>query len=461
MIHGRIEVEREVLGRDARDVRRGHARAGNGVGGRGAANPRGRDVHTRGVDVRAGAIVAEARLVVIDVRGVDGDDVLRRGRREGAGVEGAVARGDDDGDARSVRGLDGQVAGVAVASAEAHVRDGRFALLGGLLRDPRDALDDAGDRAAAEAVEDADGNEVHVLGEAVGLAADRARHVRPMAVLVRLRRLARGADAPGGAALELVVLQIDARVNDVHIDLVLRRAEGVDVGVRSLRLARRRGAHEPPIGVNLAGALERLHAAVLLDHAHDAILIVEELLKHDVLHAGGEADEASCLDVPLAELLEGVVGRGIELQHELPRSGLRGVRVQQHNVLALDDLLALAELRELNALGGREGQEGAEAQESADHDVDVRRRTAFSDSACSATGRDDDRLATTTATTTTAASASGTPYHAAEACPPHLSASNGSGGVRRSSTRRGSSVAKRGGRGWWFRGRRVARKVKT
>src|SRR5207247_398573 len=97
---------------------------------------------------------------------------------------------------------------------QAHVGDGRFArpVVGG---DPLDAGDDRRRRALAAAVEHADRDETHVLGHAVGGAADGARHVGAVTVAVARLPTVDGVEPAHGATAELVVAQADAGVDDV------------------------------------------------------------------------------------------------------------------------------------------------------------------------------------------------------------------------------------------------------
>src|SRR5262245_40942467 len=84
-----------------------------------------------------------------------------------------------------------------------------------VLGDPVDAGDHALVGAAAAAVEHAHGDELDLLGDAVGGAAARAGHVRAVAVAVVRRAAVDRVEARGGAPAELVVRGHDAGVDDV------------------------------------------------------------------------------------------------------------------------------------------------------------------------------------------------------------------------------------------------------
>lgn len=92
-------------------MRGGHAGAGDDVGGRVGADPRGEGVDAGGEDVDDAAVVAPRGLGVVDGDGADRDGLGRAGGRVVDCVDAVVARRDDRRDACAVGGGDGGVEG--------------------------------------------------------------------------------------------------------------------------------------------------------------------------------------------------------------------------------------------------------------------------------------------------------------------------------------------------------------
>jgi hypothetical protein len=136
-------------------------------------------------------------------------------------------------DAVGDRRADGVVERGARPAAEAHVRYGRLARLV-VPGDPVDAGDHARRGSAPVAVEDADADEPDALGDAVRRAADRAGHVRPVAVAVVGRAAVDSVVAADSAAAELAVVEADAGVDHVG----LHAGAGVEVHVGRAERAR-------------------------------------------------------------------------------------------------------------------------------------------------------------------------------------------------------------------------------
>ena len=96
--------------------------------------------------------------------------------------------------------------------------------------DPVDARDHARPRAAAGAVEHADGDEVDALRDAVRGASDRAGDMGAVAVAVVGRAAVDGVEAAHGSSAELVVAEQDAGVDHVGGDA--RAGRVIAVGAR-------------------------------------------------------------------------------------------------------------------------------------------------------------------------------------------------------------------------------------
>ncbi|KAL2292382.1 hypothetical protein FJTKL_09360 [Diaporthe vaccinii] len=95
----------------ARDVRGGHAGAGDDVGGRVGPDPRREGVDARGEDVDDAPEVAPRGLGVVDGDRADGDGLGRAGGRVVLCVDAVVARRDDRRDTCFVGGGHGGVEG--------------------------------------------------------------------------------------------------------------------------------------------------------------------------------------------------------------------------------------------------------------------------------------------------------------------------------------------------------------
>ncbi len=102
-----------------------------------------------------------------------------------------IIPGSDHGDdACVVDSLDGVVDGLREGSSKRHIHDGLSLAVRGcdVVGDPLHALQHARVGAGAAGVEDLNGHDVDVLGDAKGASAESAGDVAPMAVLVRVLR---------------------------------------------------------------------------------------------------------------------------------------------------------------------------------------------------------------------------------------------------------------------------------
>src|SRR5690606_39585335 len=111
---------------------------------------------------------------------------------------------------------DGGVESAVGAAAEGHVGDGRLDRGAG---HPVDAGDHLGGGAGAGVVQHPDGDDLRLLGDAVGAARDRAGHMGAVAVAVLGDVVVvDGVVAVGGATAEVVVRDAHAGVDDVRGD---------------------------------------------------------------------------------------------------------------------------------------------------------------------------------------------------------------------------------------------------
>src|SRR5690606_33342161 len=171
----------QVQGGRSGDVRAGHGGAGDGVGGRVTGAPGGGDGGAGREQVEHRAVVGVARAGVAGGGGADRDGLGDPGGRLGGGVGGLVAGRDDEGDAGGDGVADGGVESAVGAAAEGHVGDGRLDRVAG---HPVDAGDHLGGGAGAGVVQHPDGDDLRLLGDAVGAARDRAGHMGAVAVAV-------------------------------------------------------------------------------------------------------------------------------------------------------------------------------------------------------------------------------------------------------------------------------------
>ena len=211
-------------------------------------------------EIDAGAEIGEPGQVVGVAAGGDRDGLrLARGRFE-TGVPAAVAGGHHVDHAGGDRVAQGEVEGGGCIAAEAQVDYGRGAMVGG---DPVDAGDHTGVGAFAVAVEHAHGVDRDALGDAVGAAAEDARHVGAVAEAVVGCAAVDGIVAVAEAAVKFLVGGVDAGVDDIDVDAGAGGGIVIEAVDRQAALV---DAVEVPGGRKLFAA--RVHALVLLDEGH-------------------------------------------------------------------------------------------------------------------------------------------------------------------------------------------------
>lgn len=187
-----------------------------------AANVTRQHTHTGSEDIHARAVVREGRCAETRICGGDGEGVGcvcggLRGYGEWVAVLVAVAGCDHGEHVLRVRGLDGVCPRGRCAAAEGEVDDG----FGGagfgcdVADGPVEASQDRG-CGSCGALEDFDGDEVGLFGNAVGAPADCAGDVGTVAERVGVRA-ANGVVTEGCAAAELAMGDQDAGVDDVGV----------------------------------------------------------------------------------------------------------------------------------------------------------------------------------------------------------------------------------------------------
>ena len=140
---------------------------------------------------------------------------------------------------------DRRIGGLGEWSIQAQVREGgtQLALGRRVLDRPVEARQHVAQAAHAVLVQDLDGDEVGLLGDAEGARADGARHVRAVPGQVVVDTVLGEVGAELGPALELKMRRVDARVNDVGDGTGAGRIiEGVDAVIGGLALGDARQA---------------------------------------------------------------------------------------------------------------------------------------------------------------------------------------------------------------------------
>lgn len=198
-----------------------------------SANVGRQDGDTGGEDVDAGTVVGERSGAEAGVSGRNGEGVGcvgggLRGDGERVAVQVAVAGGDDGEHALGVGSLDGVGPGRGGRATEGQVDDGAgLAGLGGDVADGPVETGEDGGGGSRGALEDLDGDQVGLLSDTVGGAADGASNVGAVAESVGVGS-ADSVVAESGTAAELGVGNKDTGVDDVCVS-VLSSGGVVDV----------------------------------------------------------------------------------------------------------------------------------------------------------------------------------------------------------------------------------------
>lgn len=217
----------------------GHGGTRDGVDGVLAANPGGHDVKTRGEDVVALSVVGEVGTLVSQRRGTNGDGLLSGSWGVVTGVGVVVASGNSEVETSVNSGVDSEVEGDRLATTQAHVGGTALEALLLALSSGLDAtnvrfsselntLDDIGHGAGAVGAEDLDSVDVRLLGNTVLLTTNSTGAVGAVTVAILILVTLRDSLAPFGAALEVYVLSVGTRINDVDVD-ALATVIGVEV----------------------------------------------------------------------------------------------------------------------------------------------------------------------------------------------------------------------------------------
>ena len=277
------------------------------------------DVHARA------AVVGEGGARIGGGGGAHGQGLGQAREPGAAGVGGVVAGRHGVGHAVGDRAPQRRVEGRRREVADAHVRHRRLTRLM-IAGDPVHGGDSGARGAIAAAVEHPHGDQLGLLGDAVGRAADRTRHVRPVPVAVVGRAAVDGVIAGHGAPAEVSVRGVDAAVDDVGRHA--RPVVGGAVGVVERQVALVDPVQAPGGRGRLARV--RLHLAVLLDVGHRRVL--GQLQRLRLAHLGRKALHR----VQIAVLELGVVLAGERVDRLLRLALGQIVLVEDHDVVVGD-----------------------------------------------------------------------------------------------------------------------------
>ena len=222
------------------------------------------DAVTGGVDVDDVAVVGEARDDVALAGGADGADTRRGGRRGVLSIDAVVSGGDGNEDARFNERIGRVVAGLAVSAAERHVDDGARGAAARRVVPGRE-VHRVQDRASGRntvGVEDLEAVKLGLLGDAVGVGADNARHVSAVPGAVPVLAVPDEVLQERRPPAEVIVRLLDARVDHVHARALACRLVVYVVGTARIPV---RNPRDAPGRVRLGGEVEKLHVLVLLD----------------------------------------------------------------------------------------------------------------------------------------------------------------------------------------------------
>lgn len=233
-------------------MRGGHGCTRNGVGRVVAADPGGLNVETRGKDIVAFSVVGKVSTLVSQSRGTDSHGLLGSGWRVAAGIGIVIASSDGKVNANINSCVDSLVKGRRLATTQAHVGraalealtsltflsglDGRQMSLGGNVN----TLDDIRHGAGTVGPQDLDSFDMGLLRNAVLLAGRGTGAVSSVAIAIFIRIVCRDSLAPCCTALEVDVINVSARVDNVDIDTLATISciqvlvEGTEVETRTV-----------------------------------------------------------------------------------------------------------------------------------------------------------------------------------------------------------------------------------
>ena len=200
-------------------MRRSHRRSRDGIGIIRTVDPSGQDVGTRTKDIDDRAIIRVRSPRIILISSTNSTSRLLRSRRRKRSRTTIIARSNAHKETLLDSSRDSRICSLREDTAETQVREGfagaAFALH--VVDGPLDTGDDLGCCTGAAGVEDFDGDEVRLLGDAVSTRADCACDVGAVAVAVCVLAITSEVGAEYGAAFEFGVGGVDAGVDYVGV----------------------------------------------------------------------------------------------------------------------------------------------------------------------------------------------------------------------------------------------------
>ena len=188
---------------------------------------------TRGKYINTLAEVGEVSPLITQGGSANGDSFFSSSRGVRAGIPVVVTGSDSKVHARVDGPVDGIIQSLGLATAQGHVGDGTLVLcpsggsvlslsgsklVGSLLSGPQDTTNDISHGTTSVGTQDLDGDEVDSLGNTVLARTNGTGTVGPVTVAVLVDVILGNGLAPGGATLELGVVDVDTGIDDVDVN---------------------------------------------------------------------------------------------------------------------------------------------------------------------------------------------------------------------------------------------------
>jgi len=188
---------------------------------------------TGGEDINTLAEVREVSSLITQGGGTNGDSLLCGSGGVRAGIPVVVTGSNGEVHARGDGTVDSVVQSLGLTTTQRHVSDGTLVprlpgggilslgsgeLVGGLFSSPQNTTDHISHGTTSVGTQDLDGNEIDSLGNTVLARTDGTGAVSSVTVAILVDVILRDGLAPGSATLELDVMNVDAGVDDVHVN---------------------------------------------------------------------------------------------------------------------------------------------------------------------------------------------------------------------------------------------------
>lgn len=376
---GLLALESKKVGSETGNVRGSHGSTRDGVGAGGAADPGGEDADTGSEDVDNRAVVGEGGHAIAGVTGTNGEGSGLGGRGDVGSVLGLVASSNSHEETGRDSVCDSGVDSSGLATTQRHAADSTGRAAAGLVivDGEVDARDHTRVGTRAISAQNTDAEELGLLSNTVGLAADGTSAVSAVAVAISVAAGSIVGDR-GSAALEIGVGSVDTSVNDV--DTGAGTSRGV-VGVGSRAAGLPGDTAETPGGTGLSGVglLLELESTLLSPAGlHNGILL-------DVLNTGEPAEDLNDVvgdltsDTPPVADLEDLVGIAVQEGKSPVDNVLNGIILELDDVLSGNGGTSAGSEKRSNFLvgnggGDSKGRQGREKRKRNLHVEDVKKR---------------------------------------------------------------------------------------